>query len=145
MSLESNRSHSRARPILIADDDPTARLLIDRYLQACGLVNPRIHLEDGAAAVTDLKRRAELGGEDVPALLLLDGQMPVRSGLEVLRWIADEPGLAGLPVIVLSGQSGAAEVNNAYALGARSVLVKPVGFEAVCEVIRDLALPWQLA
>lgn len=136
---------SRGRPILIADDDPTARLLVDRYLQASGLINPRMHLEDGTATLTELERRADLGGDDLPALLLLDGQMPGRSGLDVLRWLATEPRLSALPVIVLSGSSEAADVNSAYVLGARSVLVKPVGFEAVGQIIRDLALPWQLA
>lgn len=145
MTADRHNGLKRARPVLIADDDPTARLLIDRYLQAGGLVNPTVHLEDGAETMTELRRRADLGGDDVPALLLLDGQMPGRSGLDVLRWLADQPALTSLPVIVLSGQSGAADVNSAYALGARSVLVKPVGFEALGEVIRDLALPWQLA
>lgn len=145
MTLTSNPAAARGRPVLIADDDVTARLLIDRYLQASGLVNPRIHLEDGTATMAELERRAELGGDDVPALLLLDGKMPGSSGLDVLRWLADETRLSDLPVIVLSASSEAADVNSAYALGARSVLVKPVGFEAVGEIIRDLALPWQLA
>jgi DNA-binding response OmpR family regulator len=54
------------------------------------------------------------------------------------------PGLAGIPVIMLSARASAAEVTRAYRLGARSYLVKPVGFTALGAVARDLGLPWVL-
>jgi len=139
----SGTAGTGARPVLIADDDPIARLLIAQYLAVLGLTNPLRPCASGDEVVAELERAAQ-GRGPLPALILLDGQMPGRSGMQVLAWIQATPAVAGIPVVMLSGQDQASDVNSAYTLGARSYLVKPVGFEALGAVIRDLGLPWQL-
>lgn len=127
----------RLPPILVAEDDPSARALISAFLDRLLLANPVVHAGDGDEAVAALEDL-----DPPPILTLLDVRMPRRSGLDVLRWIRDRHGLADLPVILLTGFAEAEQVDEAHRLGATSYLVKPVGYEALGEVLRSLRIPW---
>lgn len=130
-------------PIVIVDDDDASRILIEASLSALRLANPVVMACDGDDAVLQLQpclRNEAL----VPALVMLDGQMPGRSGLEVLRWIREQPALLDVPVIMLTAMSDVDSIQDAYGSGAASYLVKPVAFEALADVIRGLQRPWVL-
>jgi CheY-like chemotaxis protein len=130
-------------PILIVDDDAASRLLIEASLSALRLANPVVMAGDGDDAVRQLQPclRNEV---PVPVLVMLDGQMPGRSGLEVLRWMREQPALRDVPVIMLTSMSDVASIQDAYSSGAASYLVKPVAFGALADVIRGLQRPWAL-
>lgn len=129
--------------ILVVDDDDVSRLLIQASLSALRLANPAVMACDGDDAVRQLERclRKEV---PVPVLVMLDGQMPGRSGLEVLRWMRQQPALREVPAIMLTGMSDVDSIQDAYSSGASSYLVKPVAFEALADVIRGLHRPWAL-
>jgi CheY-like chemotaxis protein len=74
----------------------------------------------------------------MPSLILLDLKMPRVSGFDVLAWLRTEDGLKQLPVVVLTSSNHDADIKRAYDLGARSYLVKPVGFEALVELVKTL-------
>lgn len=133
-----------ARPVFIADDDEVSSAIVGEYLGAIGLSNPRVFLFDGNQVIDELARRLALGAAHLPVLVLLDGCMPGKSGLDVLRWMREHEALSGVPVVLLSAQDSALEVTDAYALGVRSYLVKPVGYQALGAVVRSLPLPWVL-
>jgi CheY-like chemotaxis protein len=130
-------------PILIVDDDGASRLLIEASLSALRLANPVVMACDGDAAVRRLQP-CLCNEAPVPALVMLDGQMPGRSGLEVLRWMRQQPALRDVPAIMLTGMSDVDSIQHAYSSGAASYLVKPVAFEALADVIRGLQRPWAL-
>ncbi|MGZ4556389.1 MAG: response regulator [Mycobacteriaceae bacterium] len=129
--------------ILIVDDDASCRLLVEAVLTGMRVVNPQIHLRDGDAVLTYLQA-CESGAVLPPALVLLDGDMPGRTGFEVLRWLHGRPLLAGVPVVMLTGTSDVASIREAYAYDAASYLVKPVAFDALQDVLRSLERPWAL-
>lgn len=125
--------------VVVIDDDELARVLVARYLAKLGLRNPVVQAADGDEGVrllSDERLR--------PVLVLLDIRMPGRSGLEVLRWIRSTPRLDGTPVIMLTGSAELDEVDEAYELGLSSYLVKPVGFAALADVLRQADLPWAI-
>lgn len=124
--------------ILVADDDDVARELVVRYLDKLCLANPVVTAHDGNEVV-DL-----LSGGLLPVLVMLDLDMPGRSGVEVLTWMRGRPALASVPVVMLTANGDLDNVDDAYALGVSSYLVKPVGFSAIADVLRGLALPWAL-
>jgi CheY-like chemotaxis protein len=130
-------------PILIVDDDDVSRLLIEASLAALQLANPRIIACDGEDAVRQLQSCLRYEAS-VPALVMLDGQMPGRSGLEVLRWIREQALLHEVPAIMLTSASDVDSIQDAYGSGAASYLVKPVAFEALADVMRGLQRPWVL-
>jgi CheY-like chemotaxis protein len=77
-----------------------------------------------------LERDAEHGTRakyHLPDLVLLDIKLPGASGLDVLRWIRDQPALATLPVVMFSGSDLETDVADAYRLGANLYLSKPTG------------------
>lgn len=126
-------------PLVVADDDELARELVVRYLHKLNLRNRVLKATDGAAAM------AELAGLEVaPCLVLLDLEMPVRSGLDVLRWLRTQSAFPHVPVVMLTASATLDDIDEAYRLGIASYLVKPVGFAALQDVLRELALPWAM-
>jgi CheY-like chemotaxis protein len=73
----------------------------------------------------------------MPELLVLDLQMPHKSGLEVLTWVREQPRFAGLPVVIFSGMQSPQLVERALALGANSYLFKPGDYSELVRFIAD--------
>jgi DNA-binding response OmpR family regulator len=61
----------------------------------------------------------------LPGLVLLDLNMPGKSGLEVLKWIRVHPSVCMLPVVVLTSSNQESDIHRAYINGANGYLVKP--------------------
>lgn len=125
--------------VVVADDDEAARVLVVHFLARLGLANRVLHAADGDEAVRILSDRSL-----APVLLLLDGHMPGRSGIDVLKWLRTESRLSAMPVVMLTASAELDEVNEAYELGIASYLVKPVGFSALLDVLRQTSMPWAI-
>lgn len=131
--------------ILLVEDDPNDVLLIQRAFQRARILNPLQVVRNGDEAVAYLGGQepyADRGRYPLPILMLLDLKLPRRSGLEVLEWLQQQPGLRRLPVVVLTSSSESIDVNRAYDLGANSYLVKPVRFEDLLQMVRSLHFYW---
>jgi CheY-like chemotaxis protein len=133
-----------APQVLLVEDSPDDSLLIRRAFKKAGLAPP-VHVEDGEEAVAYLARALASGAHAttaLPGLILLDLKLPRKSGLEVLAWLRVQDTLRRLPVVVLTSSREAPDVRRAYDLGANSYLVKPVGFEALLQLVETLGLYW---
>jgi CheY-like chemotaxis protein len=73
--------------------------------------------------------------DDHPALILLDNRLPDASGEQVLRHLAATPATAAIPVVILSGDSNPATVNELLAAGAADFLGKPFEFHQLLAII----------
>ena len=123
---------SRPFSILLVDDDPNDVLLLKRALRHAGFSAPVHDVSDGMKAVEYLKSALEKGrGLDLPALVILDMNMPLMTGSEVLAWIRSEPRFTNLPVVILSQLDQSADINRAHHLGANSYLVKTSNFQSL--------------
>lgn len=78
----------------------------------------------------------------IPALVLLDLKMPRANGIEMLEWIRRHPSYHELPVIILSGSELQDDMRRAYAAGANSYFVKPLKFESLVAVIKNISAMW---
>lgn len=112
-----------APPILLADDDEIALGLTETILDVLQLANPRWIVGNGDEAVERLEQCLR-GESPVPALVMLDGHMPGRSGLQILRWMREQPSLAAVAAIMLTSVSDVGSIRDAYDSGALSYLVK---------------------
>jgi CheY-like chemotaxis protein len=130
--------------VLHVDDDPNDTALLQAASRKAKLDFELHNVEDGEQAIAYLDQ-AERTGVRIPSLILLDLKMPRATGVEILRWIRRHPRLKGLPVIVLSGSELQEDIRNAYAEGANSYLVKPLGFEALVDMVRNLRTEWLAA
>ncbi|HEY3209626.1 MAG TPA: response regulator [Actinomycetota bacterium] len=136
-----------APPILVVEDDTAHALLVERVFQKAGLMNPVVAFRDGREAAAYLAGDgpySERIRHPLPVLVLLDNGVPGMSGLAVLSWIREQPGLEQLPVIMFSGSTESEDIDRAFQLGADSYLVKPVAFEALIDTVSGLGLPWIL-
>jgi CheY-like chemotaxis protein len=134
-----------ASPILLVEDSPDDALLIQRAFRKANLANPVQLVRDGEEAVAYLSGAApydDRGRFPLPVFMLLDLKLPRRSGLEVLAWLRQESAVRRLPVVVLTSSRESVDVNRAYDLGVNSYLTKPVGFEALMEMVKNVNLYW---
>ena len=111
------------RPILVVEDNP-----IDMELTRHAFLNRRMipllqEAHDGAEALDLVASWQSI--DKMPALVLLDLRLPKVDGLEVLRQIKSNPLTCAVPVVVLSASTNVRDIEDAYALGANSYLVKP--------------------
>jgi DNA-binding response OmpR family regulator len=103
-------------PILLAEDDDLLAGVIKHRLSR-EKINV-VHVRSGREALETLRK----GGH---SLAILDVKMPEMDGFEVLASVKREPGLAGLPVIMLTAMGNEKDVVRGYELGAEDYIVKP--------------------
>jgi CheY-like chemotaxis protein len=117
--------------ILVADDDALVRLIARAVVEKAGM--SVIEAADGAEAISCLE------SDDRIDLVLLDLDMPIIGGLDILRRMRARPETAGVPVLVLTGADGV-EMQTALDVGANGVFPKPIAAERLLARIREVAL-----
>lgn len=131
--------------ILLVEDDQNDVFFLKNAFQEAGIDNPVQVAGDGQQAIdylcgvgaySDRKRFP------FPRLVLLDLKLPVKMGLDVLRWLQDQPQLQNLLVLVLTSSSNLRDVDEAYRLGVRAFLVKPVSTDERIKLARAIKQFW---
>lgn len=137
------RKDSSPITILMADDDPDDRLLVKEAFEENHLLNNLETVEDGEELMDFLYRRGEFSDTTItPGLILLDLNMPKKSGLEALKEIKSDERLRRLPVVILTTSKAEEDIVRSYDLGVNSFIVKPVTFDSLVELIKDLNKYW---
>jgi CheY-like chemotaxis protein len=136
-------------PILIVEDEENDVLLMERALAKARVTNPLKSVVDGQEAIDYLAGNGKFADRKeypLPGLILLDLNLPRKSGFEVLEWIRNHS--QSNPLLVICSSSGQPkDVNAAYRLGAHGYLRKPATFEdlqAQAQAIRDYWLQYNL-
>lgn len=131
------------KPVLVVEDNPDDEALALEAFRRNGVPNPVVVVRDGKAALDWLAAAAEgRDGRELPALVLLDINLPLIGGVEVLRRLRAHPKLATLPVVVLSTSSEPRDLRDCYGAGANAYVCKPVEFEAFQEAVDTIADFW---
>src|SRR5258706_10365573 len=128
-------------PVLYAEDEDNDVFLMQRAFAKACISNPLQVVIDGAAAIRYLSGTGEFEDRKrfpTPCLVLLDLNLPRRSGLEVVKWIREQPRLQLLPVVLLTSSKQARDIGSAYTLGANGYLVKPASSEKLIELVTTL-------
>lgn len=128
------------KTVLLIEDNPDDIVLTRRALDLNNLVNDVIVRQDGVEAIEYLADEANT----VPALILLDLNLPRRNGIEVLSEIRRNPRTALVPVVVMTTSKEESDLVRSYRLGANSYIVKPVDFERFLNATRQLGMYWLL-
>jgi two-component system, chemotaxis family, response regulator Rcp1 len=97
---------------------------------------------DGAEALAFLRRQGPFAAAPRPELILLDLNLPRKSGREVLAEIKADLDLRSIPVVVLTTSSAEHDINESYALYANSYVTKPTFFEQFVTVIQAIDAYW---
>ena len=131
--------------ILMADDDPEDRMLVEDAWQESRLANSLNFVEDGEDLMDYLYHRGKYTDSKkspIPDLILLDLNMPRKDGREALKEIKGNPDLRRIPVVILTTSQEEADILSTYDLGANSFIKKPVTFESLVDVVKTLAKYW---
>jgi len=128
--------------ILLVEDDPGHAVLIEKNLRRASITNEIITVYDGQSAVDFLLKRGNLpdGTPATPLLILLDLNLPVLDGYQVLKTIKQDERTKRIPVIVLTTTDNPSEVMKCYELGCNAYVTKPVEYEAFSKAIQNLGL-----
>ncbi len=132
---------ARALRILLIDDDENDITLIQMAAKSIG-GGHRICSVDQAEKAIELLQDKDRKKLPLPDLVLIDLRMPVMDGFQFLAWLQEHPKFRTLPAIVLSGSMLEEDLREAYCLGARSYLTKPVRFSDLVGSMRSLFSFW---
>lgn len=128
--------------ILLVEDDPGHAMLIEKNLRRAGVINEIIRLDDGGKAVDYLFKEGKYAEDRNPAplLVLLDLNLPVLDGCQVLQRIKADERTRRIPVVMLTTTDSPYEIARCYDLGCNIYVVKPVEYVEFSEAIRNLGL-----
>lgn len=128
--------------ILLVEDNAADAWLFQDLLAKTGVEHNLTVIDDGEDASAFLDRAAQADKQLLPDLILLDLNLPRKSGMEILKEIKQSSPLQPIPVLVLTSSGSDRDVNNAYTSGANAYFRKPVGLTKVEELIDLIAKCW---
>jgi two-component system response regulator len=124
--------------ILVVEDDPGDRLLIEEAFAEFGVGHDLILVSDGEQALDFVHRRGVFTGARRPDLVLLDLNLPKYDGRAVLEQIKSDDDLRSIPVVIFTTSSRAEDVSGTYHLHANAYVTKPIDFADFTSVVRHI-------
>ena len=138
-------SSNRAGTVLLVEDNHDDVFFMQEASKAADVPHSLTIVNDGQTAVDYLA--GENGYHDrerhpLPDLIVLDLNLPRRTGHEVLEWLRAQPALRTVPVVMLTTSTDKSDIERAYQLGVSSYLVKNFSYAQFREVVRIIFTYW---
>jgi CheY-like chemotaxis protein len=124
--------------VLLVEDDEGDVLMTREAFEHYKIRNTLHVVSDGEQALHFVRRTGDYADAPRPGLIMLDLNLPRRSGLEVLAELKDDPELRVIPVVILTTSQAEEDILRSYRLHANAYVTKPVDFERFIEVIRQI-------
>ncbi len=128
--------------ILLVEDSPSDADLAMEALSNGKILNNLHFVEDGVEAINFLRKKAPYKEVPRPDLILLDLNLPKKSGVEVLREIKTDQNLKLIPVLILTTSAAQEDIIKSYSLHANCYITKPVDFLQFTKVVRLIEEFW---
>lgn len=128
--------------VLLVDDNPAD---IDLTSEALARSNRRVHVnsvDDGTEAISFLRHEGKYREAPAPDLVVLDLNLPRKTGREVLSDVRADPVLAAIPVVIFSTSQASSDITGSYKLGANCYLRKPGNLADFVAVVQSMAEFW---
>lgn len=128
--------------ILMVDDNPAD---IDLTSEVLAQSEAQFHVNavnDGAEALSYLRRQGKYAKAPMPDLVVLDLNLPRKDGCEVLSNIKADPSLAKIPVVIFTTSQANSDIIRSYKLGANCYLKKPGNLPEFVAVVQSMAEFW---
>lgn len=124
--------------ILLVEDNAGHARLIEKNLRRAKIFNEIIKFSDGQQILDYFFQRDFQ--QPMPSLVLLDLNLPVMSGYQVLKQMKSDARTKHIPVVILTTTEEPHEISKCYELGCNVYITKPVEYDEFCEAIRKLGL-----
>lgn len=134
-------SMKEKQTILLVDDSRNDLLLMRMAFKKAEVIFPLQEVRNGVEAIDYLSGNGPYGDRSqfpLPAVILLDLNMPMKNGFDVLSWARAQPELKHISIVILTASMRTEDVEQAYKLGASSFLVKPSHIGELVSMIRRL-------
>jgi CheY-like chemotaxis protein len=134
--------------ILAAEDNDDDFVLLRCAFESAGFPHKLVGVINGVEAVDYLYADEPFTNRSVfpfPDLMLLDLQMPIMDGIAVLAAVKERREFRSLPIIILSSTDDGNAIREAFQLGARDVLTKPLTMSERIDMVRQLHSRWLAA
>jgi two-component system, chemotaxis family, response regulator Rcp1 len=128
--------------ILLVEDSPADVLITQDALAEAHVLNTIHVVEDGEEALAFLRKQAPFANVRRPDLILLDLNLPRKSGREVLAEIKADAELQTIPVVVLTTSQAEEDIWKAYHLHANCYVVKPLDFATFVQAVKSIRHFW---
>jgi len=132
----------RTFTVLVVEDSPADIMLVRRAVRRCQYSIDLNTVPDGEKALAFMRREKEYYCAPPVDLVLLDINLPGRSGREILEEIKADPVLVTTPVVILTSSSLPSDVKGMYARHASSYLVKPATPQAFDKLFGSFGDYW---
>jgi CheY-like chemotaxis protein len=136
MYMESSYNNKPEFTILVVDDDIDDQNFVKMAIHKYSVEIKVICVNNGMLAIDFLNTKAN------PNLIILDLNMPQKSGKEVLNYIKTNDKLKQIPVLIYTTTASPEEINKVYRLGANSFLTKPRDFKDITSAISLICSYW---
>jgi CheY-like chemotaxis protein len=123
--------------VLYAEDEDAAVFLMEMALKEARITVTLHRVSDGEEALAFLHNRGVYDRAPKPDIVLLDLNLPRKSGHEVLSSIREDESLRSVPVVIFTSSSAASDRRKSLALGAQMHITKPSSFDGFVDAIRD--------
>jgi CheY-like chemotaxis protein len=124
--------------VLLVEDDPGDVMLIREAFSDHKVGNVLTVVNDGVEAMKYVRGEGEYANAERPDLVLLDLNLPRKSGAEVLAEIKSDPKLSTIPVVVLTTSQSEEDVLSSYKMHANAYITKPVDFERFGQIVHQI-------
>ncbi|MBD1825073.1 response regulator [Cyanobacteria bacterium FACHB-DQ100] len=128
------------RFILVLEENPEHTLLIQSAFQQDAFQVKVI--ADGTSAINFLQRRGEYSEAPRPDLILLDLNLPGKSGQEILTELKSDPKLRRIPVVILTSSDREEEIFQSYTLQGNSYVIKASDRDQLSQIIQRIKDFW---
>ena len=128
--------------ILLVDDNPADTDLTSEVLAQSKQHFHVSSVSDGAEAISFLRHQGKYMDAPSPDLVVLDLNLPIRDGRQVLSDIKADPALQKIPVVIFTTSQANSDVSRSYELGANCYLRKPGNLTEFVAVVQSMAQFW---
>jgi len=139
-----NQRHTPLQILLVDDNESDVKITVRAFRQSQWQNNLFV-VNNGQECldfVHHVGNYQDQGKFPTPDVILLDINMPVLDGFQVLRTLKSEESLQTIPVIMLSASNNEQDVVKSYSSGASSFIQKPVAYEDFVKVVEGFIFYW---
>ena len=135
-------ANSRPAEILLVEDNQNDVILTREGFKRSKLMVNLTCVENGEQCMAFLRKEPPYADAPTPDVILLDLNMPIMDGRQVLEEIDKDENLNHLPVVILTTSDAEADILDMYKLRASSYIIKPVDFNNFLDVIQGITNYW---
>ena len=138
----STQARSRPIEILLVEDNPgDVRLTREAFADTAVSTSLSV-VGDGEEAMAFLRREGDYSAAPRPDLILLDLNLPRKSGREVLEEVKNDPGLLSIPIVVMTTSEAEGDIHSSYHHHANAYVTKPVDLDCFIDVVTKIEGFW---